>query len=90
MQRFYGKSVPFGDASFTHPYVDLLTAEQALADYSTLIGHIKLRLNATRCPVVAFGGRSATPTRGQQAFAVSVIKLISESLLILRLIFFYL
>jgi len=43
--------------SFRHPYVDLLTAEQALADYAELITNIKSRLNATKSPVIAFGGR---------------------------------
>ncbi len=57
-QRFYGESLPFGvNKSFIHPYVDLLTVEQALADFATLINHIKKSFNATTSPVIAFGGR---------------------------------
>jgi len=54
--RYYGKSLPFGKMSFEHPYVDLLTTEQALADYAVLISELKQQLNATSCPVIAFGG----------------------------------
>lgn len=58
MQRFYGESLPFGrNQSFVHPNVDLLTVEQALADFATLIAHIKEERNATKSPVIAFGGR---------------------------------
>ncbi|XP_069122088.1 dipeptidyl peptidase 2-like [Argopecten irradians] len=55
--RFYGKSFPFDPSvAFTHPYVGLLTIEQAMADYAVLISHLKVQLNATACPVIAFGG----------------------------------
>lgn len=54
--RFYGKSLPAGNASFTHPIIGLLTIEQALADYANLLTHLKEALNATQCPVIAFGG----------------------------------
>lgn len=58
LQRFYGESLPFGkDLSFSHPYIDLLTTEQALADFATLIADIKVHYNATNSPVIAFGGR---------------------------------
>jgi lysosomal Pro-X carboxypeptidase len=57
--RFYGKSLPFGNASFKNvSNLGYLSSEQALADYAILIGHLKEhRLpNATRSPVIAFGG----------------------------------
>lgn len=57
-QRFYGKSLPFGERqSFLHPYVDLLTAEQAMADFAVLITSLKSYLNAENSAVIAFGGR---------------------------------
>jgi len=56
-QRYYGKSLPFGNDSFKHPYVDLLTAEQALADYAVLITALKTQANASDSRVIAFGGR---------------------------------
>lgn len=55
--RFYGKSLPFDEKqSFLHPFVDLLTAEQALADFAVLITSLKSQLNAENSAVVAFGG----------------------------------
>lgn len=57
VQRYYGKSLPFGDASFNVPEVSLLTVEQALADYAILITELREQLAARRCPVVVFGGR---------------------------------
>ena len=59
-QRFYGKSLPFGNDSFKHPYVDLLSAEQALADYAVLVTALKTQLNASDSRVIAFGGRYVT------------------------------
>ncbi len=50
--------MPFGiNGSFVHPNIDLLTVEQALADFATLIVHIKEEMNASQSPVIAFGGR---------------------------------
>ncbi|XP_021378734.1 dipeptidyl peptidase 2-like [Mizuhopecten yessoensis] len=55
--RFYGKSFPFDPAvAFTQPYIGLLTIEQALADFAMLVTHLKVQLNSTDCPVIAFGG----------------------------------
>ncbi|XP_060065701.1 dipeptidyl peptidase 2-like [Ylistrum balloti] len=55
--RFYGKSMPFDpEVAFTQPYIGLLTIEQAMADYVTLITQLKIELNATASPVIAFGG----------------------------------
>jgi len=49
--------MPFGNDSFTHPYVDLLTVEQALADYAVLVSALKTQWNASESRVIAFGGR---------------------------------
>ncbi|XP_070532339.1 dipeptidyl peptidase 2-like [Ptychodera flava] len=54
--RYYGTSLPFGNSSFTLENVGLLTTEQAMADFAVLIYHLKESLNATKCPVIAFGG----------------------------------
>lgn len=54
--RFYGKSLPFGSDSFKTENVGLLTVEQALADYAVLLSDMKKTLNASLCPVIAFGG----------------------------------
>lgn len=52
--RYYGKSLPFGNLSFTSPeYSGYLTSEQALADYAQLLVD---RINLNQRPVVAFGG----------------------------------
>lgn len=57
LQRYYGKSLPFGKDSFNIPQIGLLTVEQALADYAVMITELKEQLAATRCPVIVFGGR---------------------------------
>ncbi|VDP73971.1 unnamed protein product [Echinostoma caproni] len=54
-QRYYGQSLPFPD-SFSQPYIQYLSIEQALADYAYLIVELKERFNAVRSPVIAFGG----------------------------------
>lgn len=56
-QRYYGRSLPFGNNSFSIPEVGLLTVEQALADYALMITELKLQLGAAQSPVIAFGGR---------------------------------
>jgi lysosomal Pro-X carboxypeptidase len=47
--RYYGKSIPSKELRF-------LTHEQALADYATLVHHIKKRLNTYSSAVIGFGG----------------------------------
>ena len=60
--RFYGASMPFGNASLTPEHMRLLTPQQALADAVGLITHTRERLNCTAwgtpgyCPVLTFGG----------------------------------
>jgi|EP01043_Picozoa_sp_COSAG02_P043387 pimeloyl-ACP methyl ester carboxylesterase len=56
-ERYYGTSLPFGDASFRSENLKYLTTEQILEDYVELITHLKNTIpNASNCPVVAFGG----------------------------------
>jgi len=56
-QRFYGKSLPFGEASQRPEHLALLTTSQVLEDYAELIYHLRATLpGAAGCPVVAFGG----------------------------------
>ncbi|KAK7095230.1 hypothetical protein V1264_006666 [Littorina saxatilis] len=55
-QRYYGKSLPFGDKSFDGTNVGLLTVEQALADYAMLLTELKKQMLAPNVPVIAFGG----------------------------------
>ncbi|XP_024115895.1 dipeptidyl peptidase 2 [Oryzias melastigma] len=54
--RYYGRSLPFGNQSFSIPEVGLLTVEQALADYALMITELKLQLAAAQSPVIVFGG----------------------------------
>ncbi|CAG5125800.1 unnamed protein product [Candidula unifasciata] len=54
--RYYGKSLPFGNSSFSQPYLGLLTVEQAMADYAVFLTDLKQKLNATDSKVIAFGG----------------------------------
>ena len=54
--RFYGSSMPFGNASYDNVNLGLLSSEQALADYAVLLDSLKLNLTATASPVVTFGG----------------------------------
>lgn len=52
--RYYGKSLPFGNLSYTAPeYSGYLTSEQALADYAQLLVE---RVNLNQRPVIVFGG----------------------------------
>lgn len=63
-QRYYGKSLPFGEASFERGNVGLLSIEQALADYAVLISELKQQYEAEDTPVIAFGGRRVLPVPG--------------------------
>ena len=54
-QRYYGKSLPFGSASFTGDNIGYLSVEQALADYAVLLTQLKQEYKIDK--VVAFGGR---------------------------------
>jgi len=55
-QRFWGKSLPFGDSPSSDEMRFALT-EQVLADYSELLDGLRSTLpGAEGCPAVAFGG----------------------------------
>jgi lysosomal Pro-X carboxypeptidase len=55
--RYYGKSMPFGAASFTQANVGFLSSEQALADYARLLPALKAKWSMpASTPVIAFGG----------------------------------
>ncbi|KAL9696048.1 hypothetical protein quinque_015333 [Culex quinquefasciatus] len=56
--RFYGKTLPFGNASYESPrHLGYLTSEQALADFAYLLAQINPSNRTVRArPVVAFGG----------------------------------
>jgi dipeptidyl-peptidase-2 len=43
IQRYYGKTLPFGDASFDLDKVGYLSVEQALADYAWFLVDLKQR-----------------------------------------------
>lgn len=56
-QRFYGKSLPFGNASLTAEHLVYLTTSQVIEDYAELLQHLKATLpGAAGCPAIAFGG----------------------------------
>jgi len=56
-ERYYGKSLPFGDASFEAQNMKYLSTEQILEDYVELVAHLKSTIpKAANCPVLAFGG----------------------------------
>ncbi|XP_065645101.1 dipeptidyl peptidase 2 isoform X2 [Hydra vulgaris] len=54
--RYYGKSLPFGNDSFTPANIGFLTIDQALADFAALIQYLKKSMGADNCSVFAFGG----------------------------------
>jgi len=53
--RFYGESTP-GDGTLSTENLQLLSADQALADYAVVIEYIKEKFNAGDSKVVTFGG----------------------------------
>lgn len=55
--RYYGLSLPFGDASYAPENLGLLSIEQCLADYSSVVASLLANLSATgTAPVIGFGG----------------------------------
>lgn len=64
--RYYGKSLPFGEDSYTREHLGFLSTSQALADYADLLTHLNPH---KKRPVIAiggsYGGRLATWMRNK-------------------------
>ena len=54
--RYYGESLPYGEASFEVPRLQYLTHEQGLADYARVLRWVKREFRTESSKVVAFGG----------------------------------
>lgn len=57
-QRYYGKTLPFGEDSFNLDKIGYLSVEQALADYAVVLTKIQKDYNLSnkKNPIIAFGG----------------------------------
>ena len=55
-QRYYGKSLPFGQDSLVPPNISYLSVGQALADFAVLIQDLKSQYTGI-FKVISFGGR---------------------------------
>jgi len=55
--RYYGKTLPFGEASFNLENIGYLSVQQALADFAKFLADYKANNGLTeRNPVISFGG----------------------------------
>jgi lysosomal Pro-X carboxypeptidase len=57
--RYYGQSLPFGNASFTGSNPGYLSVAQVLSDYTALVSALQIEFHPdgqSRSPVIAFGG----------------------------------
>jgi len=54
--RYFGESMPFGDASYDRKNLTFLTAEQAMYDYVELIRDVKSNLGLEDRAVIVGGG----------------------------------
>ena len=56
--RYFGKSIPFGIPQILadETLFSYLSPDQALADYATLINHLKTKWNSWNSSVIGFGG----------------------------------
>ena len=54
--RYYGQTMPFGDASYNSSNLAFLSSEQALMDFVDVIASLKANYSAPDAPVIAWGG----------------------------------
>lgn len=88
--RYYGKSLPFGNDSFSDAkHLGYLTSAQAMADYIFLIGYLqntKERTAKLQHPVIAFGGSYGGMLAAwiRQKYPATILGAISSSAPILQ------